>query len=349
MSVTDATTSFQLPPAVRNAAGAVRRAGFELEYAGLSLEATAIIVRHVFGGRHVVESPSVQRVANTQFGTFKLEIDSSMLKDRKYERPLRALGLDPETLGGGGGGGRGARTLGRARAHLVAAVGVPFEVVTPPIPVTDLAPLDEFRRLLWQNEAEGTRVLPWYAFGMHINPEIPSDDPGQLRDYLRAFLLLYPWLKQRVKVDVSRSVSPYINPFPDAYASLILQPDYPADEGRLIDDYLAHNPTRNRPLDMLPVLCHLDERRVMQRVEEKHLVKARPAFHYRLPNCLVDEPGWTLAREWNTWVGVEHLAHDPDRLARMSRDYLEADRRSFKPFVDRWPRVLEAHVGKLEG
>src|SRR5687767_3304778 len=216
MNVTDATTSFQLPPAVHNAAGAVRKAGFELEYAGLSLEATAVIVRHVFGGRHVVESPSIQRVANTRFGTFKLEIDSRLLKDRKYEQPLRAVGLDPKRLWGGGG----ATTLERTVARLFAAVGVPFEIVTPPIPVTDLAPLDEFRRLLWQNEAEGTRVLPWYAFGMHINSEIPSDDAGLLRDYLRAFLLLYPWLKQRVKVDVSRSVSPYINAFPDGYASL---------------------------------------------------------------------------------------------------------------------------------
>ena len=136
--------------------------------------------------------------------------------------------------------------------------GVPYEIVTPPVPITELAPLDELRRLLFQNEAEGTRVLPWYAFGMHINPEIPSDDPGELRDFLRAFLLLYPSLKRRVKVDLARSISPYINPFPDAYARLILQPDYPADAGRLIDDYLAHNPTRNRPLDMLPVLCHLD-------------------------------------------------------------------------------------------
>jgi hypothetical protein len=209
-------------------------------------------------------------------------------------------------------------------AKLFAVAGVPFEIVTPPMPVTDLAPLDELRRLLRQNEAAGTRVRPWYAFGMHINPEIPSDDPGQLRDYLRAFLLLYPWLKRRVNVDLARSFSPFINSFPEEYARLGLQPDYPADEGRLIDDYLAFNPTRNRPLDMLPVLCHLNEGRVMDRVEDKHLVKPRPAFHYRLPNCLVDEPDWTLAREWNTWVAVEQLANDRDRLEAMSREYLNA-------------------------
>ena len=61
--------------------------------------------------------------------------------------------------------------------------------------MTDLVPIDELRRLLSQNEAAGTRARPWYAFGMHINPEMPSDDPGHLRDHLRAFLLLYPWLR----------------------------------------------------------------------------------------------------------------------------------------------------------
>ena len=72
----------------------------------------------------------------------------------------------------------------------------------------------------------------------------------------------------------------------------------------------------------MPVLAHLDKRRVMHRVEDPDLVKGRPAFHYRLPNCMVDEPDWTLAREWNTWVEVERRAADADRLAAMSRDFL---------------------------
>src|SRR4029078_8882834 len=103
------------------------------------------------------------------------------------------------------------------------------ELGAPPIPITDLAPLDELRRLLRKFGAKGTRVSLLYAFGMHINPEIPSDDPGQLRDFLRAFILLDPWLKQRTEVDFPRRISPYITPFPAAYERLILDPDYPAD------------------------------------------------------------------------------------------------------------------------
>jgi hypothetical protein len=121
-------------------------------------------------------------------------------------------------------------------------------------------------------------------------------------------------------VDITRRISPYINPFPAEYAKLVLDPTYPADAGRLIDDYVAHNPTRNRPLDMLPVLAHLDRQRVTDRIEDPHLVKGRPAFHYRLPNCMVDEPDWTLAREWNTWVEVERLAADKERLNRRMKD-----------------------------
>jgi hypothetical protein len=121
-------------------------------------------------------------------------------------------------------------------------------------------------------------------------------------------------------VDISRRISPYVNAFPDAYVRLLLDPDYPADTGRLIDDYVAHNPTRNRPLDVLPVLAHLDADRVMARVQDPHLVKPRPAFHYRLPNCMVDEPHWTLAREWNDWVEVERLATDTEGLKRRMKE-----------------------------
>ena len=61
-------------------------------------------------------------------------------------------------------------------------------------------------------------------------------------------------------------------------------------------------------LEELGTLAYLDRDRVMRAAKERHLIKGRPAFHYRLPNCLVDEPDWTVAREWNTWVAVERLA-----------------------------------------
>lgn len=313
-TATPNASAFHLPPVVHNARGEVRRAGFEFEYAGVGLKASCIIVRHVFGGRPVVHSTFAREARFTRFGDFSVEIDSSLLKERRYEPTLHDLGLDPSRLD---------RT--NLEKYLVRAFSrlVPFEIGTPPIPITQLAPLEELRRLLLQNGAQGTRASLLYAFGLHINPEVPAEDPGVVLSYLRAFLLLYPWIKRRAEVDLARRISPFINPFPPAYARLVLADDYPArDAGRLIDDYLEFNPTRNRPLDLLPLLACLDAERVRARVAEKdlRLVKPRPAFHYRLPSCQVDEPDWTVAREWNTWVEVERLANDPERLARMARE-----------------------------
>jgi hypothetical protein len=308
--------SFDLPPVVHNQRGEVRKAGFEFEFSGVSLNVAAMHVRKVFGGEHVIRSTFVHSVRGTPTGEFAVEMDTTVLKDKTYEKPLRAIGFDPRR--------RDAKWLEAALLGAFSTV-VPAEVATPPISVTNLTPIDDLRRRLHDSGAKGTRAGLLYAFGLHINPEIESDDAGYLLSVLRAFLLLFPWLKEQSQVDFTRRVSPYINPFPPAYARLVLDPNYPATPQRLIDDYLAHNPTRNRPLDLVPLLAHLDADRVAHRVQERHLVKPRPAFHYRLPNCMIDEPDWTIAREWNTWVEVERLAHDRPRLAEMSRDYLRRE------------------------
>jgi hypothetical protein len=327
---------FLLPPAVRNAAGEVRRAGFELEYASVSIEESAKIVRDVFAGREVVHS-TFQREVETELGRFQVEIDTSLLKNKKYEAPLRALGVDPAEVD--------LKWLENALLDTFSTL-VPIEIATPPIPIDELGPLDELRRRLHEARARGTRAFILYAFGLHINPEIPSHDASVLRDVLRAFLLLYPWIKEHAEIDISRRISQYIKPFPDDYARLLLDPNYPASRERLIDDYLEHNATRNRALDMLPVLAHFDRERVMAKVaDDAKLVKPRPAFHYRLPNCMIDEPNWTLAREWNLWVMIERLAYDHQRLTAMSRDYLAAKEQSLEPFVDTWPGVLESYLG----
>jgi hypothetical protein len=100
---------------------------------------------------------------------------------------------------------------------------------------------------------------------------------------------------------------------------------------------------------MTPVLAFLERDRVSHRVEERHLVKPRPAFHYRLPNCMVDEPHWTVAREWNTWVAVERLAADAARLGELSREYLRADGRAARPLFDPWPRIVGDYMSGARG
>lgn len=328
--------TFHRPPRLYNAAGRVRKAGFELEYAGVDVEQSARLVREVFGGTETVDSTFVRSV-QTDLGRFGIEIDTSLLKDKKYEAPLRAVGIDPAETD--------LQWLEDALLGTFSTL-VPIEIATPPIPIDRLEPLDQLRQRLADAKARGTRAFILYAFGMHINPEIPSDDPADILDILRAFVLLYPWIKEKAQVDIARRISPYVNPFPDEYLRIVLRDDYPVTRERLIDDYLAYNATRNRALDLLPVLAHLDQDRVMSHVDDPHLVKARPAFHYRLPNCMIDEPEWSLAREWNLWVLVERVAADRGLLAHMAGTFLQADQASMKPFVDRWPDLLNSYLGQ---
>src|SRR4051794_17074257 len=88
---------FLTPPRPHNPAGEIRRAGFELEYAGVDISRSAQIVREVFGGRETSFS-TFHRSVETDLGKFDVEIDTALLKDRKYEGPLRALGISPEQM-----------------------------------------------------------------------------------------------------------------------------------------------------------------------------------------------------------------------------------------------------------
>ena len=190
---------------------------------------------------------------------------------------------------------------------------MPCEVVTSPIPLNELDKLDTLTEALKAIGAEGTQQKLLYAFGLHINPSMPDRSATTLRRYIQAFLLLQSWIIESSQIDVTRRFfTKYIDPFPGSYMELVLDPDYKPEMSTLIDDYLKHNPTRNRALDMLPILCDLDKERVMNgiRKDERDLVKGRPAFHYRLPDCKVSEPDWRVNVSWNQWVYVEKLACD---------------------------------------
>jgi len=133
--------------------------------------------------------------------------------------------------------------------------------------------------------------------------------------------VLSPWLRAEIGVDPARRVLPFIGHFPDAYVRLVIDPGYAPDLGTLIDDYLEHNPTRNRELDLLPLFAHLDPGRVERALPDAH-VKARPTFHYRLPNSRIDDPAWGgVIEEWNRWLEVERLAADPARLEEACTAY----------------------------
>jgi hypothetical protein len=193
---------------------------------------------------------------------------------------------------------------------------------------------------LQRKGAQGTQSSLLYAFGLQLNIEVHSLKPDWVIPVLQAFLLLYDALVKAGNVDLSRQLSPYVKPFPGSYVRHVLQPGYRPEMGKLIDDYLEHNQTRNRPLDMLPLFAEVDRKRVMAAPVERELIKPRPALHYRLPNCEIDDPDWNLARPFNAWAEVEHLAADPDRLDAARTEYLRRPAQALGHLADEWARRI---------
>jgi hypothetical protein len=128
----------------------------------------------------------------------------------------------------------------------IASSFVPSEVVTPPIPISKIGQLEKLSAKLRRKDAQGTEQSIIYAFGLHINPEVPSLEADTLLAYLQAFVLSYDWLRKGISVDISRQISHYIEPFNKHYCKKILSPTYKPTITTLIDDYLEDNPTRNK-------------------------------------------------------------------------------------------------------
>jgi Putative amidoligase enzyme len=204
----------------------------------------------------------------------------------------------------------------------VASLVMPYEVVTPPLPIGRLVDIDNLVEALRQTGARGTGRSPLYAFGLHLNPQAASLDADYIVDHLKSFMLLAPQLRAEIGVDLSRRLSPFIEPYAEPYVRRVVDPDYRPSLERLIDDYLDANPSRNRELDLLPLFATLDAERVRRHVADAR-VKARPTFHYRLPNSRVDDSGWSVVADWNRWVGVERLAAERHRLDELARRYVE--------------------------
>jgi len=168
---------------------------------------------------------------------------------------------------------------------------------------------------------EGSDDEPIYAFGVQFNPEAPALGAASILDYLRAFVLLYDWLRSELGIDANRQLSTFVQPYPEAYGRRILAHDYRPDLATLMDDYLAANPNRNRALDLLPLFAYLDRARVRAAVSPRQVINARPTYHYRLPNSYVAHPDWRITDEWRYWLALEWLVSEPAQLRRMTADY----------------------------
>lgn len=325
--------NFQLPPNLENRKNEIRTAGFELEFTGLELEDSVRVITELFGGTHRIINQFVHRVVDSTYGDFTVEVDSAILKDKMYEKFLQSKGIDLTSL-------PFKNKLEEILIRIASTI-VPYEIVTPPLAFTELNRIEQLTTSLRKHKAIGTGGSFVYAFGLHINIEVSNTDHRDLLNFLRSFLLLYNWIHIESEIDFTRRMTSFINEFPDDYTRKILSPAYQSGLGQLIDDYLDYNPTRNRPLDMLPIFAGLYPEKVDNAVPQEEIIKARPAFHYRLPNCRIDEPDWTIAREWNYWVEVEKLADNPRKILDLSREYLSTvksnrDKKEWANRVQQW-------------
>lgn len=321
-------TSFDTLPWTENHEGKPRRIGVELEMAGVDAEQIAAAVTDELGGRFEPESAFSGHVRDSELGEFRVELDAEVLTSRGYLDSLRRLGISIEA-------GDLRDNLESVLSRLAGLV-VPHELVCPPIEFDALSRLDAVRANLHAAGAQGTQSSALYAFGLQFNVEIHDRSAAALLTMLRAFLLRFDSIVEREDIDLSRKLSPYVQPFPEDFVAHVLDPDYAPDRDELIGDYLHFTPTRNRPLDVLPLFAWLDEDRVAQAPVEHSLIKPRPTWHYRLPNCRIDDPDWNLATPWRAWAEIERLASQPPELKNLAAQRLRDSSRLRRWWAATW-------------
>jgi hypothetical protein len=198
-------------------------------------------VSECFGGRVTKENRYLFHVRGTCLGDFTIELDALLfreLKVRDYFKKLGAgdLAADLEELAAG-----------------VAETVVPWEVVSEPVPYPQLPEFDRLRLAIWKAGGERTGAFPLYAFGLHLNPEVPDTDTLTFLSFLRALILLHDYLAEAMEQDLTRALSPFVAPFPEDYAGMILTPEYSPDRDTSVRDYIRHN-DRNRETRLASII-----------------------------------------------------------------------------------------------
>ena len=301
-------------PRPRRADGALRATGIEIEFAGLSVAEAGALVAREWGGCVRPLGERELKVAATRFGEIRVELDIA-LGDATAEKLV-------------------AGTLGEL---------VPVEIVTPPLRPDDLPQAEALVAALRQAGARGTRDALAFGFGVHLNPEVAAEDAGFILPVVRAFALLEDWLRAADPIDLARRILPFVAPWPRALVDRLAAEGGCWDIDDLAAAWLELTPTRNRSLDLLPLLEHLRGERVRAALGAGKTKGGRPTFHYRLPEARIDEAGWTLAYEWNRWCLVERVAARHDLLADLAEAWL-AHRAAYTTVRGDWARAVEARL-----
>ncbi len=318
-----------------NQDGVMRRVGFEIEYIDYSLNNSVKLVHKLFGGAITPENEHLIHIKKTALGRFSVERDLNLLQSLSAQsiKNQNSDALDLEGIAN--------KLLTPILKNIV-----PIEIVTPPLPFNDISAVSNIIEELKKSPAKDTNKNILFAFGIHINPEVPDFAVTTILNYLRAYCLLSAWLRETIGLDPTRKLLPFIDEYPQKFIQAILDKDYQPNITSLINDYVKYNHTRNRALDLLPLFKHLAKKQI-DNLLPKENIKARPTFHYRLPNTNFCDDNWSIYKEWDRWLSVEKLANRPTLIQEMTALYLDHSKRFFNRKQD-WIQETQCFLKKLE-
>ncbi len=306
-----------------------RQIGVEIEFYGIDVLGTADLLVGLFHGDIQKINHSEAVVENSELGDIKVELDARLAHQiAEYTNKNK----DNKLL----------QSLEQSSSELLRLASVPVEIVFPPINIEKLNKLDSVIPTLYQAGAKGTQDNPIFAFGVHLNVSTQETDVSYFQNMLLSFFLLQVWLAEKTRQDFSRIISGYNKLYPHKFGIGLIEQKFDALVN-LIEFYKKYIPDRNYALDIYPLWAYLHEECLSK--EKQDLVKARPTFHYRLPDCKLGQNGWSFSQEYDWWLEVEILSKDTKKLENMADMYHQNIKSFSDPFGSDWLNILENQWG----
>lgn len=312
-----------------------RRFGLEIEYVGLPLDQSANIIADALECDKKRTHKTHYTFEHPELGEFILELDVELaqkISANAQNTPLNDMSIN--------------KAIDSFLPEMLSGIA-PSELVTPPLEMKDLAITSKIVKDLRNGGAQGTSESFLYAFGYHVNPEARSLDAEDILRILQSFTLLFDYLVDTLQMDLTRKISGYAAPYPKAFAKHILNPNYNPDIDTLMRDYIKFAPSRNYALDMLPLFSFIDEDFIESKCPDS-LIKTRPTYHFRLPNCKINDTDWDIYNGIKAWALVEAVADEPKLLERLSCEYLKINNKIMNKMTSRWREHVK-EILKIKG
>ena len=164
---------------------------------------------------------------------------------------------------------------------------IPVEMVTAPLSFDQLDELERFCAELRRGGAMGTGANPLFGFGVHFNVEVSDPHDAHTRNVVLALGLVEDWLRTRDLINTTRSALPYTDPWPHDFVDALVS-DRPDTLDGVMALYAKHVDSRNHGLDLLPLFKSGCPDTFGARFPD-HDTAGRPAFHFRMADCRIDE------------------------------------------------------------